>query len=51
MNINNPYKLYWVTTEDHDEDWFVIAQDQFQTMDFFEPQQRAHSPQLIGEKW
>ena len=45
-----PYKLFRVTTDDHDEDWFGVAQDEFQAMDFFEPQQRAHCPQLVAEK-
>lgn len=29
-------KLYWVTTEDHDEDWFVVAQNAKKATRFFE---------------
>jgi hypothetical protein len=25
MNMNMNMKLYWVTTEDHHEDWFIVA--------------------------
>ena len=29
-------KLYWVTTEDHDEDWFVVAKSSREAARFFE---------------
>ena len=29
-------KLYWVTTEDHDEDWFVVAESSREAARFFE---------------
>jgi hypothetical protein len=29
-------KLYWVTTEDHDEDWFVIASSQKEAVQLHE---------------
>lgn len=29
-------KLYWVTTEDHDEDWFVVAGNSKRAARFFE---------------
>ena len=47
MSPKQPYKLYWVATDDHDEDWFVIAQDEFQAMDFFETFE-GYDP---GEAW
>ncbi len=28
--------LYWVSTEDHDEDWFVLANDPFEAEQHFE---------------
>ncbi len=28
--------LYWVTTEDHDEDWFVVANDPIEAATFHE---------------
>ena len=28
--------LYWVTTEDHDEDWFVVAPDPYEATYFYE---------------
>ncbi len=28
--------LYWVTTEDHDEDWFVVADDLIEASTFHE---------------
>ena len=28
--------LYWVETEDHDEDWFIMAQDERQAIAFHE---------------
>ena len=36
MNTRKQYNLYWVATDDHDEDWFVVAEDEFLAMDFFE---------------
>lgn len=34
--MKSPLKLYWVTTEDHDEDWFVIARSARSARSFFE---------------
>lgn len=30
------YKLFWVTTEDHAEDWFVVADSQLNAEMFFD---------------
>ncbi len=29
-------KLYWVTTEDHDEDWFIVAPSPTEASQYFE---------------
>ncbi len=29
-------RLFWVTTEDHYEDWFVVARDEYEAGRFFE---------------
>jgi hypothetical protein len=29
-------RLYWVTTEDHDEDWFVVAPNEVEACMFHE---------------
>jgi hypothetical protein len=29
-------KLYWVTTEDHDEDWFVVAPSPTEASQYYE---------------
>ena len=47
MSTKEPYILYWVTTDDHDEDWFVVAQDEFQAMDFFE----TFEGYDVGDAW
>ena len=32
-------KLYWVTTEDHDEDWFVVASSAEEAAEFHEKEE------------
>lgn len=34
-DFNKKLKLYWCETDDHDEDWFVIARDEEEAAQFF----------------
>ena len=36
MASNNQIKLYWVATDDHDEDWFIFATSARQARSFHE---------------
>ena len=29
-------KLFWITTDDHDEDWFVVASSSTEASQYFE---------------
>ncbi len=40
-------KLYWVTTEDHDEDWFIIASSQKEAAKLHEDMEGY----LRGDAW
>ena len=42
--------LYWVTTEDHDEDWFVIANNAKEASIFFE-ETEGYEPGFSKAEW
>ena len=41
--------LYWVTTEDHDEDWFVVAPDPYEATYFYETFERYNEGDADSE--
>ena len=41
--------LYWVTTEDHDEDWFIVARDAIQACVFHEDAEGYDEGDAIAE--
>ncbi len=43
-------KLYWVTTEDHDEDWFVVAGNARQAENFHEDYEGYDRGDAVAEK-
>jgi hypothetical protein len=43
-------QLYWVTTEDHDEDWFVVAADPSEAARSFELNIGYEAGSAIAEK-
>lgn len=36
FQINPRYCMYWVETEEHDEDWFVVAEDEIAACEYFD---------------
>lgn len=38
-SFNKKWKLYWCETEDHDEDWFVVARDSVEASKFYEDEE------------
>ena len=42
--------LYWVTTEDHDEDWFVVASSAEEAAEFHEKEEGYGAGDAEAEK-
>lgn len=44
-----PWKLFWCTTDDHDEDWFVIARDEQDAATFHEDAEGYDEGEAMAE--
>ena len=42
--------LYWVVTEDHDEDWFIVAPNENEAVDYHECQE-GYDPGEAQAEW
>ena len=49
MNETVRWKLYWCETDDHDEDWFVVAQDEEEAAHFHEVQEGYDDGEATAE--